>query len=140
MIVQAYLNFAGRCEEALNFYRKALGAEIEMMMRFKDAPEMGPAATRPPAENIMHAAFRVGETTLFATDGPNHGHAAFTGTTLSLSVSTDAEAKRFFTALADGGQVGAPLTKTFFASSFGTLTDRFGVSWMVLVPTPLAPS
>ena len=140
MIVQAYLNFAGRCEEALNFYRTALGAEVTMMMRFKDAPEMGPPGARPPAESIMHSAFRIGETTMFATDGPTAGHATFTGTTLSLSLSTDAEAARFFAALSAGGQVGMPLAKTFFASSFGTLTDRFGVPWMVLVPTPVAPS
>lgn len=138
MIIQAYLNFAGRCEEAVEFYRRALGAEVLVMMRFKDAPEMGPGP-RPPAEKIMHSAFRVGETTLMATDGPNQGGASFSGINLSLSVSTDAEAARCFAALSDGGQVGQPLTKTFFASSFGTLTDRFGVSWMVLVPTETAP-
>jgi len=140
MIIQAYLNFAGRCEEAVEFYRRALGAEVLMMMRFKDAPEMGEPSARPPGDKIMHSAFRVGDTTLMATDGPSQGGASFSGINLSLSVSTDAEAARCFAALSDGGQVGMPLSKTFFSSSFGTLTDRFGVSWMVLVPTEPAPS
>ena len=140
MIIQPYLYFAGRCEEAVNFYRTALGAEVQMMMRFKDAPQMGDAGAQPPPEKIMHAALRIGETTVFASDGASVGRATFSGTTLSLSLSTDAEAARFFTALSDGGQVGMPLAKTFFASSFGTLTDRFGVPWMVLVPVEGRPA
>lgn len=140
MIVQPYLNFAGRCEEAVNFYRTALGAEVIMMMRFKDAPPMSDASARPPGDKIMHAALRIGETTILASDGPTGGQANFAGITLSLSVATDADAARYFAALSAGGQVGMPITKTFFASSFGTLTDRFGVGWMVLVPTEGASS
>ena len=140
MIVQPYLNFAGRCEEALNFYRAVLGAEVTMMLRFKDAPAMVPPREGPPAEKIMHSELRIGETTIFATDGENSGHATFSGTSLTLGVSTDAEAVRLFANLSEGGKVTMPMTKTFFASSFGMLTDRFGVTWMVMAPAEGAPS
>ena len=136
MQVQAYLNFNGRCEEALEFYRGAVGAEVEMMMRMKESPEPPPPGSQPPgSENkIMHASFRIGDTTLMASDGRCTGAPTFEGITLSLSVANEAEAKRRFAALAEGGgQVHMPLTKTFFSPCFGMLADRFGVSWMVLV-------
>ena len=132
MQVQPYLFFEGRCEEAVEFYRKALGAEVTMLMRFKDSPD--PAMVTPGSEHkVMHLAFRVGETTVLASDGRCGGRPSFEGFALSLTVADDAEAKRFFTPLAEGGQVQMPLTKTFFASSFGMVTDRFGVSWMIYV-------
>jgi PhnB protein len=133
MQVQSYLNFGGRCEEALAFYKKNLGAEVTMMMRMKESPD--PAMKAPPGmdEKIMHSAFKIGETTLMATDGMGSEKAEFKGVTLSISVKDDAEAQRVFTALGEGGSVCMPLAKTFWTSSFGMLTDQFGVPWMVNV-------
>ncbi len=134
MKVQSYLFFNGKCEEALAFYRKALGAEITMMMRFKETPEPRTGGSPGDAEKIMHADFRIGETLLMASDGmPITGQPEFKGITLSIEVADDAEARRVFDALCEGGQAKMPLAKTFWSSSSGMLTDRFGVSWMVNV-------
>jgi len=130
--VQPYLFFEGRCEEALDFYGKALGAEVEMVSRFKDAPDTGMCG--PGSENkVMHASFRIGETQVFASDGRCAGKPNFQGFSLSITAPGEADAKRMFAALADGGQVQMPLDKTFFAPWFGMVTDRFGVLWMVIV-------
>jgi PhnB protein len=141
MLVQSYLFFNGRCEEAIEFYRKTLGADVTMMMRFKENPEpmgdgCGPGGVPIPGENIMHASFKIGETEVMASDGMGGGKPEFKGFSLSLTAPSDAEAKRLFNALADGGKVEMPMAKTFFASSFGMVADRFGVSWMVITPTP----
>ena len=135
MQVQPYLFFDGRCEEALEFYRSALGAEVEMLMRFKDSPEPPPPGMVPPgAENkVMHAAFRIGDTMVLASDGRCLGQPSFQGFALSLTAANEAEAKRLFASLAEGGQVQMPLAKTFFSPRFGMVADRFGVSWMVYV-------
>jgi len=136
MLAQPYLNFDGRCEEALDFYRSALGAEVTMLMRFKDNPEQcasGPGIAPGTENKIMHTSFRIGDTTLMASDARCGGKPNFQGISLALSVPNDAEAKRRFTALGEGGQVQMPLTKTFFSSSFGMVADRLGVSWMVIV-------
>jgi PhnB protein len=133
MQVQPYLNFDGRCEEALEFYRSALGAEVTMLMRFKDMPA-GAGMASPGAENkVMHSRFRIGDSTVMASDGRCTGRPGFQGMSLSLTVPNEAAAQRAFTALADGGQVQMPLAKTFFSPSFGMVADRFGVSWMVYV-------
>ena len=133
MQIQPYLFFDGRCEEAIEFYRSKLGAEVDMLMRFKDSPE--PHQHTPGSDNkIMHVNLRIGDTTVLASDGRCLGQPSFQGFALSLAPADDAEANRLFTALSDGGQVQMPLGKTFFASSFGMLADRFGVSWMVYVP------
>jgi PhnB protein len=136
MPVQPYLNFDGKCEEAIEFYRGALGAEVMMLMRFKDSPEPhAPGMVPPGAENkVMHASFRIGDSVVMASDCHAAGKPSFQGFSLSLTLSSDAEALKRFAALADGGQVQMPLTKTFFATSFGMVVDRFGVSWMVYVP------
>jgi PhnB protein len=132
MQVQPYLNFNGRCEEALAFYGKALGAKIERVMHFKDSPD--PSMVSPGSENkVMHSSFRVGDAIVLASDGRCQGETNFQGISLTLSVPDEAEAERRFTALSDGGQVQMPLTKTFFSPSFGMVADRFGVTWMVLV-------
>jgi PhnB protein len=135
MQVQPYLNFDGRCEEAIEFYRKALGAEVMMLMRYKDSPEQAaPGMVPPGTENkVMHASLRVGDSMVLASDCHSAGKPNFQGFSLSLTVPNDAEAAKRFAALADGGTVQMPLTKTFFASSFGVVADRFGVSWMVYV-------
>ncbi|MCI0436035.1 MAG: VOC family protein [Gemmatimonadetes bacterium] len=120
--------------EALEFYRKALGAEVTMLMHFKDSPD--PTTCAPGSEDkVMHACFRIGGTALMASDGRCGGQPSFQGFALSLSVPTEAEADRLFAALANGGQVQMPLAKTFFSPRFGMVSDRFGVSWMVLVTT-----
>jgi PhnB protein len=136
MHVHAYLNFDGRCEEALEFYRTALGAKVEMVMRFKDNPEPPAPGTQPPGgENkVMHSSFRIGDSVLMASDSHCTGKAKFEGISLSLTPANDADAQRCFTALSNGGTVQMPLAKTFFASSFGLVVDRFGVTWMIYVP------
>jgi PhnB protein len=134
MQVQPYLFFDGKCEEAISFYRRVLGAEVTMLMRFKENPEPQPGMVPPGSEEkVMHASFRIGDLTLMASDGRCQGKPSFQGVALSLTVPNDAEAEQRFAALADGGQVQMPLTKTFFSSRFGMVADRFGVSWMVLV-------
>ncbi len=130
-IVQPYLFFDGRCEEALEFYRKALGAEVEMLMRYKDSPD--PAAMHGSENKVMHANFHIGNTQLMASDGNCEGKPSFQGFGLSLTVSSEAEAEKLFSALAVGGQVQTPLSKTFFSPRFGMVTDRFGVLWMIIV-------
>jgi PhnB protein len=135
MRVEPYLFFEGRCDEAIEYYRKALGAEVTMLMRFKDSPE-------PPApgmcaagsgDKVMHANLRIGDSMVMASDGRCQGKPSFQGFSLSLAVPDDAAAERVFTALADGGQVQMPLAKTFFSSRFGMVADRFGVFWMIIV-------
>jgi PhnB protein len=133
MQVQPYLFFDGRCEEALTFYGKTIGAEVLMLMRYKEAPPgEGPAPGPEVAEKVMHSSFRVGESVVMASDGHSLGNPKFEGFGLSLTVTSDDEAARAFKALADGGETIMPLSKTFFASSFGMLKDRFGVQWMVM--------
>lgn len=133
-IVQSYLFFDGKCEEALEFYKKALGAEVVMLMRFKDSPEAPSPGCGPQDTNkVMHAQFQIGKTVIMASDGRATGKPQFEGFALSLSLSTPAEADKAFAALADGGKVEAPLAKTFFSARFGMVEDKFGVFWMVLV-------
>jgi PhnB protein len=133
MQVQLYLFFEGRCAEALEFYQRALGAEVTMLMHYKDSPD--PAMVHGTADKVMHASFRIGDSTVLASDGRCQGQPGFHGFSLSLTVADDAEAERRFAALAEGGQVQMPLAKTFFASRFGAVADRFGVSWMVVTAT-----
>jgi PhnB protein len=134
VLIQPYLFFDGRCEEAIEFYKTALGAKVEMLMRFKDNPDPQPGSQPPGAENkVMHACIRIGETAVMASDGHCLGKPSFQGFALSITGDNVAEVERLFAALGKGGQVQMPLTKTFFSPSFGMVADRFGVSWMVLV-------
>ena len=135
MAVTPYLFFDGRCEEALDFYKKTLGAEIGMLMRVKDSPQPPPAGTYPPgSENkIMHSSFRINGTTVMASDGCAQGKPKFEGFALSVDTKDEAIADRMFAALADGGKVQMPLGETFFARRFGMVADRFGVGWMIIV-------
>jgi PhnB protein len=135
MAIQPYLFFEGRCEEAIEFYRRALGAKVEVMMRYKDGPEPPPPGMLPPGSEskVMHASFQIGDATVLASDGRCSGKPHFEGFGLSLTVADEAQADRYFNALADGGEVRAPLTKTFFSPRFGMVADRFGVGWMIYV-------
>ena len=133
MHVQPYLNFDGRCDETLAFYKKAIGVELGMLMRWKDSPDKT-MCTPDNAEKVMHAQFQIGDTTVMASDGRNTGKPNFQGITLSISASTAAEADGIFAGLADGGQVQMPMGKTFFSPRFGMVADKFGVGWMILVP------
>jgi PhnB protein len=131
-VIEPYLFFQGRCEEAVKFYQKALGAELQMMMRYKESPEPPPPGMTPPnwGDKIMHSTMKIGQTIVMASDGCGMG-AKFEGFSLSISVNTEAEAQNIFTALSEGGLAKMPLTKTFWSPCFGMLEDKFGIGWMV---------
>jgi len=134
MYVEPYLFFDGRCEEAIEFYKSALGAEVEMLMHFKDSPEPSQMELPPGSENkVMHSSFRVGDTRVMASDGMCQGAPSFQGVSLSITVPDLATGERLFNALAEGGQVQQPLIQTFFSPGFGMVADRFGVGWMIVV-------
>jgi PhnB protein len=135
MKVQPYVFFDGKCDEALEFYKRALGAKVTALMRWKEAPDK--SMITPGHENkVMHSEFQVGETVILASDGRGTGKPSFQGFALTITADNDADAKRIFNALGDGGQVQMPLEKTFFASLFGMVADKFGVGWMVMVDLP----
>jgi PhnB protein len=130
MDLAPYLYFDGRCEEAIEFYKSALGAQVDNLTRFKEAPgSMAPAGS---GDKVMHAAFRIGATTVMASDGRSQGNPVFQGFALSLTVPSIGEADRLFAALADGGQVRMPLAETFFSPRFGMAADRFGIGWTIM--------
>jgi PhnB protein len=133
MLVQPYLFFGGRCEEALEFYKAAVGADVLALMRFREAPEQHPGLAPGNENKVMHAAFRIGQTTLMASDGRCDGEPRFDGFSLSITVRDEAEPDRVFNALAQGGKVEMPLSETFWTSKFGMLEDKFGVGWMISV-------
>ena len=133
MQIQPYLFLEGRTEEAIEFWRKAVGAEVQMLMRWKDCPEKGNMPNPMPDEKVMHASIRVGDSTILASDGNCSGQMKPQGFALSLTAKDPAEAEKAFSALSEGGQVQMPLGKTFFSPAFGMLADKFGVSWMVYV-------
>ena len=136
-LIQPYLYFEGRCEEAIEFYKKALGAEVMVLLRFKDSPVGCPMGLPSGSENkVMHAQLRIGKTVIMVGDARNSGKPNFQGFGLSLSLANEAEVDKAFKALAEGGQVVMPLEKTFFSPRFGMITDRFGVMWMTLVQQP----
>ena len=136
MTVMTYLFLDGRTEEALDFYKKAVGADVTMLMKFKESPDKSQI---PPGadDKVMHAVFRVGDTPIMISDGMNNGRPKFEGFALSVNANDVAEAQKYFNALLDGGEVTMPLAETFFAKSFGMLKDKFGVHWMVIAPKPM---
>ena len=131
MTVQPYLFFDGKCEEAIEFYKTAIGAKVEMLMRYKDSPDK---SNLPPnsEDKVMHAALRIGDAQVLASDGHCVGKPNFQGFGLALTGKDDAEAEKLFGAVGQGGTVQMPMSKTFFASKFGMVTDRFGILWMVM--------
>ena len=133
MQVQPYLFFEGRCDEAIAFYKKAIGAEVQMLMRYKDAPEGECAGgMKHPPDKVMHSSLTIGDSTVMLSDGNCSGKTNFSGITLSIDGKDDAQTEKLYAALADGGTPVVPLMKTFFSSKFGMLNDRFGLTWMVL--------
>jgi PhnB protein len=135
MQVQPYLFFDGRCEEAIEFYRKAVGAQVDMVMRYRESPDPPPPGMCAPGSDnkIMHSSLRIGDAIVMASDGRCMGQPKFQGFSLSITAKNEAEAEKLFAALGDGGQVQMPLTKTFFSPRFGMVADKFGVGWMVIV-------
>jgi len=132
MFAQPYLFFEGRCEEAVNFYCSALGAEVSMMMRVKESPD--PTMAMPGQENnILHCAFKVGDSVILASDGRAVAPPKFQGFALTITVHSEDEARRLFTPLSEGGEVLMPLMRTFYSPLFGMLSDKFGVMWMIMV-------
>ncbi|MGE0602239.1 MAG: VOC family protein [Xanthobacteraceae bacterium] len=136
MRVQPYLFFDGRCEEALEFYKKAIGAEVTFMMRVDESPDKGGAHAS--GDKIMHAAFMVGNTLIMASDGFAKGNPKFEGFSLSITAKDEAESKKLFGALCEGGEVTQAIIKTFFSPAFGMVKDKFGMHWMVIVPQEMA--
>ncbi len=135
MNIQPYMSFEGKAQEAIDFYKSAVGAEVKMVMHFKEAPpEM--KAQMPPAtmDKVMHACIKIGDSDVFLSDGHCGGAANFSGIALTLNAKSDGEAEKLFAALGKGGQVTMPMAETFFATRFGTVDDKFGVHWMVLKP------
>ena len=130
MQLQPYLFFEGRCEEAAQFYEKAVGAKVGRLIRFKDSPDPSLCGSAD-SNKVMHMTLQIGDQTIMASDGQCQGSQKYQGFALSLTVKNEAEADRRFNALAEGGQVSQPLMKTFFSPRFGMVTDRFGVSWMI---------
>ncbi|MBO2978434.1 VOC family protein [Burkholderia pseudomallei] len=140
MQVQPYLFFGGRCDEALKFYGNALGARVNFLARYRDAPP-NPERPTPPemADKVMHANFQIGDSVLMCSDGgcASGRQQAHDGYSLSLDPKTVEDGKRMFDALlADGGAVTMPFEKTFWALGFGMLRDKFGVHWMINVEDP----
>jgi PhnB protein len=131
MQVQPYLNFDGRCEEAIELYKSALGAEVETLMRFREGPP-NPNLAPENAEKVMHSSMKIGESRVMATDGSCAGKPDFKGISLTITTPSSAEADRLFAALGKDGEVQMPLTETFFSPRFGMVTDRFGVAWMIV--------
>ena len=129
--VTAYLFFNGRCEEALEFYKRTLGAQVEAMMRNAESPEPPPPGMKAPPEKILHSSLRIGDTVLLASDGMSEGQTDFRGVSLSITAKDQEDAKRIFKALAEGGQVQLPLGPTFWSPCFGMVSDKFGLGWMV---------
>jgi PhnB protein len=134
-MIQPYLYFGGRCIEAMEFYKAALGAQVDFMMRFDESPDPTPPGMLAPGfeKKVMHASFRIGQCVLMASDGCNESDGKHSGFALSVSLATESEVDRAFAALSQGGTVIMPPTKTFWSPRFGMVSDKFGVSWMVTV-------
>jgi len=133
MTLNTYVNFAGTCAEAFRFYETHLGGTIGMMMTHGQAPNQ--SQINPERKDaILHARISIGGTELMGADIPSAQ--PMRSAYLSLSVESDGEAERIFSALSDGGEVFMPMQETFFATRFGQLRDRFGINWMIMHERP----
>jgi PhnB protein len=135
MKIEPYLYLNGQAEEALAFYERALGARVEMKMRFRESPDPVPESRLPAGfENkIMHASFLIGDARVMLSDGGCLTGQAIGGFSLALQYRSEAEARRAFEALAEGGRIDMPIGPTFWSPCFGMVTDRFGIQWMTTV-------
>ena len=135
MNVEPYLFFNGRCDEAIEFYRRTVGAQATYLMRYRESPEPPTPDMLPPGfeDKVMHANLKFGDMTVMVSDGNRDGGPQFQGFSLALSFPDEAAARTAFAGLSEGGQVAMPLSKTFWSPCFGMLTDRFGLGWMVMV-------
>ncbi len=134
MAVLAYLDFDGKCEEALQFYCQTFGAEIKALMRFEQSPEPAPEGMMPPntGHKVMHSELKIGDSVVMASDCHCSGNPKFQGISLTYSSPSTATIEKVFAGLSAGGKVEMPLSKTFWSPLFGTVTDRYGVTWMVM--------
>ena len=134
MKMTTYVNFPGTCAEAFRFYETHLGGKVSMMMTHGQAPDQ--SKVNPDWKDaVLHARLSVAGTELLGADIPKAE--PMRSAYLSLSVDSDAEAERIFSALAEGGEVFMKMQETFFASRFAQLRDRFGLNWMILHERPL---
>jgi PhnB protein len=133
MQVTPYLHYDGNCEAAFKFYEKELGAKIEMLMRYEDAPPDMPT-TPESKKKVMHARLSLDGGVLLGSDSPPQHFQKPQGFSVTLTVDDPAEAERKFNALCKGGNVYMAFDKTFFAKGFGMGTDKYGIPWMVISP------
>jgi PhnB protein len=138
MKMSTYLNFPGKCEEALHFYEQHLGVKILMISRFAQMSQQGAPQNLPPGldpNGVMHARFMLGDSMVMASDGPKVE--PMRSAYLTLSVDSSAEAERIYAALTDGGEVFMKMEETFFAHRFGQFRDKYGINWMVIHEKPM---
>jgi PhnB protein len=127
--LDVYVNYPGNCEQAFRFYEQHLGGKIAMMMNHQQQPD----AANVPANwknAILHARIEIGDTILMGADIPNAE--PMRSAYLTLSLDTPEEAERIYALLSEGGEIFMKMEKTFFASRFAMLRDKFGTSWMLL--------
>ena len=136
MKMHTYVNFAGKCAEAFQFYEQHLGGTVTMLMTHGQAPDQ--SKVNPEWKDaVLHARISIGGTELMGADIPNAQ--PMRSSYLSLNVESDTEAERIFSALSNGGEVFMPMQETFFATLFGQLRDRFGLNWMIIHERPMPP-
>lgn len=130
--LQPYLFFGGRCEEAVRFYERVLGAKVEMMMKFSDSPDAPPPGMIAPGfeHKVMHSSLSIGDSVLMCSDGSNEQETS-RNVSLSLSCRSNDEVDELYARLSDGGKQDMPPGKTFWSPYFGMLTDKFGIGWML---------
>lgn len=134
-ITKPYLYLSGQCDEALAFYQQHLGATISMLIRFNESPK--PLPTDLPdgyEDKVMHCEFSVGDMSIMASDGCKESTGEFRGFSLTLTIADEAYARQAFQALSEGGEVNMPLSETFWSPLYGQVTDKFGISWMIMLP------
>jgi PhnB protein len=136
MKMNTYVNFPGKCAEALDFYQKHLGARIVTKSTFDSMPDpkMIPSGME---KGILHARIMFGDTLLMASDGPADRVQPMRSAYLSLSVDSNEDAERIYKVLSEGGEVFMPMCEQFFAHRFGQLRDKFGINWMIIHEKPM---
>ena len=137
MRMNAYLSFRGDCEEAFEYYREHLGADVGQLFRYAGSP-MADQAPADWGHKIMHGTVTIGGEPLMGGDVAPGDYQAPRGFSMSLALADTGKADRIFRALSDGGTVQVPMAETFWAARFGMVTDRFGIPWMINCERPAA--